>query len=1028
MSVGHVVRLGLAGLLLVAGRGWAGELDGPTMSAEVRVLSGPNAPTVITLQAEPDARIEDRTPGAHPAPDAKGPASVGETFTDEVTFRVAGAPVSRQAAIEIADALVSTVRLSPEKGGTEVVVFVRQPVSYTIARPTATGAIAVTLRPRTVATAAAQPPGTRKRATPRAEGTSDQVAVDAAEMQYDQDQNVLTARGGVTLTRGETTVRADEVTYDRTTAVAEARGHVVVVDPEGTMEGESARLDLDDETGLVVDAQADMKRSPYHLTAGQVEKLGGPCYRVENGVFTTCRCGGIEPPSWSIAGKETNVTLGGLGVSKNATLRVQDTPVFWSPYFLFPANTERETGFLFPRFGYSNKRGFLYEQPFFWAIDKSNDVTITPDLETAARVGVIGEYRYQWSEQTRGIFTGAYFNERIGGSPEPLTPFSPQQENVPVNRWVVAGRHLQPFLWDSKLYLDVLRVSDDDFFREIRAFSSTVRSDIQIRSTRFTRSRLGAIKTWDDGLAQVDATAFQDLIDSQDLALNRVPRINAEHAMPFLGGVVVGRLAGEATDFQRTEGYDGLRLDVAPELTLPFNWGRYVYGSVRGQFRETAYHLTNGEQVGIFVPDNPDIATKFALGKNVLPDLGTNRNREIGEVHTTLGTELTHVYHFPYFGLEKIRHTIEPEIQYLYIPQVGRDVGSVRTRVDGNPGTLFSEGYLFDEVDAINRRNFVSYGVTTRVFGRAATATEAARAASELAEEAATSEEDDDDDDDENLSDQFDQVAADMLPQGLPLAAAPPGKPRKATAGTPASVNTSSELARASVLQGYDISRNIAGGSHLSDLDFQLRVTPTAYLGLSYANSIDLNDGRLLAQSIGMVLREPWWQPPPGRVSFQSPSAIGASYRFTADNLNAGLTPGSPENRLFNNPDPVEEVDGTAYLRLGDYMGFLFVARYSLAPTLGVDPDNTNRLITIGPQFLERDYIFRIMSRCDCWIFEIGASDRSDTKDTTIRVQFTLYGLGSIGQGPGNRTYTGLAGLQNLGYKRPWATGTGPAP
>src|SRR5262249_16435732 len=76
------------------------------------------------------------------------------------------------------------------------------------------------------------------------------------------------------------------------------------------------------------------------------------------------------------------------------------------------------------------------------------DATLVFDLETAARIGVIGEYRYDWSRQARGIFTFGYFNESIGGTPETLQPISPTQaaQETPENRWIVAGRHTQPFL------------------------------------------------------------------------------------------------------------------------------------------------------------------------------------------------------------------------------------------------------------------------------------------------------------------------------------------------------------------------------------------------------------------------------------------------------------------------------------------------------------------------------------------------------------------------------------------------------
>src|SRR5262249_41236215 len=160
---------------------------------------------------------------------------------------------------------------------------------------------------------------------------------------------------GVTLTRGATTLRADEVRYDRTRSIAEAHGNVIITDPEATVDGDSATLDMSDETGSIESVQADMRESPFRLTADHAQKRGGPCYASKTGVFPSCRCGGGERPSWTIAAEDSDITTNGVGIAKNGTFRVNDTPVLWSPYMIFPANTERQSGLLMPQIGYSNR-------------------------------------------------------------------------------------------------------------------------------------------------------------------------------------------------------------------------------------------------------------------------------------------------------------------------------------------------------------------------------------------------------------------------------------------------------------------------------------------------------------------------------------------------------------------------------------------------------------------------------------------------------------------------------------------------
>jgi len=981
----------------------------PAPGAEVRVLSGPGAATTVTVAAEPGVTIEDRTPGAKPAGAPSGPASTGETFTGDITLLLSGFTVPRPAAIEVADPVVSTVRLFPEPGGTTVTVFVRQPVTYSVSRPSALGEIRIEVRTKTrpLTVVGVTPRGRPRIAKPKPTGENE-VAVDAESLAYDQASNTLTARGGVTLTRGDTTLTADEVVFDRTNQVAEARGHVVLNEPQATVQGDFAHLNLDDESGWVENADADMHPSDYYLRAGRLDKQGGPQYSVANGVFTTCQCGGLEAPSWSIAGRRTDITLQGKGIVRHMTFLVKDVPVFYFPYFVFPANTQRESGFLIPRIGYSNRRGYQYEQPFFWAISKSTDATIATDLESAARVGIIGEYRYMLSREARGSFTAAYYNENIRGNTKGTLEPDGTPADIPENRFALAGHHFSPFVGGSKFYLDLFAVSDDLFLREINTFAFSNRSDLALRSTRFTTSRTGVVKTWGEGYASVDTAYYQDLIDPQEVALQKLPRIEAEHSLPLLGDRLVALLSGQAIDYQREQGYDGLRADLAPELLLPFHLGRALHGSLSGQVRETAYHLTNDEQVALVVPAAGVAAIPHFRTAPELPRLDTDHTRELAEVHGQVGTELARVFTFRHLGLEKLRHTIEPELAYLFVPQVGRPIFDQKLRdcpptlgPNDKPGnncnaTLFSEGFLFDDRDAINRRNFLSYGLTTRLLGRGPTAAESSAAATPAPA----------------------PIDPETLPQGLSAAALPdfvgPPAPPAAPGGAPPAATAPRELVRASILHGYDVSRPLVGASHASDIDVGVRLTPLDYLGLTYNTTVGVEQREIRGLSTGLLLREPWWTPPSIVRNFQSPTTIGLSYRFIQSDVNRSAPTPARESPLLNSAG-VNELDGSFYLRLGDYLGFTFLSRYDLSTT-------TLGTTTLGPHFLERDYLVRLISRCNCWVLQAGVSDKTNPDERLFRVQFTLFGLGSFGRTPVPAGFVGFAPLAQMQRQ-----GVGPA-
>jgi lipopolysaccharide assembly outer membrane protein LptD (OstA) len=108
---------------------------------------------------------------------------------------------------------------------------------------------------------------------------------------------------------------------------------------------------------------------------------------------------------------------------------------------------------------------------------------------------------------------------------------------------------------------------------------------------------------------------------------------------------------------------------------------------VRASVRETAYHLL--EQ------------TLDENGK-VLPK---DQSRELVQLDAEVGTSFSRVYPFQWLQLEKIRHTLEPALAYLYVPAVSQD-----------------DLPLFDGVDRVNHRNLLTYGLVSRFIGKFADA------------------------------------------------------------------------------------------------------------------------------------------------------------------------------------------------------------------------------------------------------------------------------------------------------------------
>jgi LPS-assembly protein len=514
-------------------------------------------------------------------------------------------------------------------------------------------------------------------------GEDEPVRVKGDTLTYEEQSNVVSATGNVVVTKGQTTLSADTISVNRDTNTLNARGDVELKDPLGQIEAEALQMEMENETGVITNGTVTLPRNQYVLTGKELRKSYGQTYHVEDGAFTTCDCDkNFKKADWSLGGSTIDVTLGETASIRNGVFRARGISLFYIPYGIVPINTDRQSGFLFPNYGFSSKRGFVWQQPFYWAISKSYDATVTTDLETSARVGVWGEFRYAPNERTEGLLSASYFNEQIRG---------PATTSSPINRWSVTGVHRQAFAQNFRAYGDFFFVSDDLFLREISHRALNLKSaleldDWDLRTRRFTDSRAGGVKTWRNTLLRSEARYYQDLRLDDDFAFQVLPHAQFRTQHLWKDRLELG-LSVDGANFYRNQGYAGQRLDFAPSVALPFYLGNYMFGSVKATGRETIYHMTSED-----------------VGSPILPESGRlrgDRTRETAQFQAELGTRVSRVFNFHWGRLRQLQHVVEPQVSYTYVPAVEQQ-----------------DLPLYDSLDRINRRNLFVYGLSNRVLGK----------------------------------------------------------------------------------------------------------------------------------------------------------------------------------------------------------------------------------------------------------------------------------------------------------------------
>ncbi|PLX66129.1 MAG: hypothetical protein C0603_11990 [Denitrovibrio sp.] len=185
------------------------------------------------------------------------------------------------------------------------------------------------------------------------------------------EKSIYHAKGNVKIFQGEKTLLADEIFYNKENNAIHAIGNVKLTEDGSILECSEMNYDTEKESGVFIDTKAFMP--PYHwITASKIDKQSKYSYKMDDATFSTCE--GAKP-DWSFKASEANISVGGYLSSWHTTARIKNVPVFYTPYFIYPIKTERETGFLVPNAGYNSNLGAYFQPKFYWNIGVDQDAT-----------------------------------------------------------------------------------------------------------------------------------------------------------------------------------------------------------------------------------------------------------------------------------------------------------------------------------------------------------------------------------------------------------------------------------------------------------------------------------------------------------------------------------------------------------------------------------------------------------------------------------------------------------------------------
>jgi LPS-assembly protein len=598
---------------------------------------------------------------------------------------------------------------------------------------------------------------------------------------------------------------------------------------------------------------------------------------------------------------------------------------------VFPVKQERSSGLLPGQMGMSNQNGFQLSQPVFVAIDETAGFTVTPFVATKSRYGSDFTFEKVFSE-THSVKGGVLYSDESwrGDDLRGLNVSGISDPTIDTHRF--GGFYNQSWTSDKdspspvQFIADGHYTSDNLFLREIvepnigSPQAQWLVSSATVRGTAFSALSLEARSEYN-----------QMLIAPQDTQFQRAPEIAASTMKTFrpfgmnpLGLKLQTSIDSVATEFIRQEGYDGTRIDIHPKVAVPFHVENYARAQAAVELHQTQYNLRN---------------TMLPAGATPLPDgsteLASSESRTLPIFSYGMTTGIERIYGVERdswfskvvgmgiqnegFELTKLKHTFEPLVSYAYIPDVDQTY---------NPS--------FDQLDRFRHRSLVTYGVTSRLYGRFSEPYERTREVEDLTSAGQT-------------IPMFDLTQSMMdFGRGLILA------PEKAVDTREGQIR---ELGNIYLRQGYDFVQahknndEDPSANGFTDWNPGFVLSPSNYLSAAVDANISQESSSLSSYSVALGFRD------------DRQDMFRTRYTFVND--------------------VISQIEGNLELTLGERVRAGAYARYDV----------------MDGELIQGQGLLRFLNSCKCWSLDLGVGQTISPSAKQFLLSLNFGGVGSVRQG-----------------------------
>jgi LPS-assembly protein len=469
-------------------------------------------------------------------------------------------------------------------------------------------------------------------------------------------EGVVRCESGAIIVHQDIRVEADWFQYNDKTKQITAGDRVRFTRGEELLNGGQLAFNVETKTGTMTNVSGSVEG--YFLKAGEYERLPDGKWRLLRVSATACSG---DCPHWGFTFKSALVTPGKEVSGERLTFRVRNVPILWFPKLTIPSGRrERASGFLIPGFSRSNTKGNSFRGSYFWAINRSYDLT----------------------------FVGEYFSERGPAGTIDFHAMPNASTKIDVSHFFAIDRqdqggqrtHITALSNLGKNWRGVANVdiTSDFAFRQVFEEGFNVISSPIERSQGFL-TRNGP-RTSLNILYNRSAVFFP----GQSVVMRKFPAVDFQLPTHEIGGGRIpvyfsfdGGLTGMARrDSQINSPPFIQRVDIHPSIEIPVLRSALLSWNHRIGVRDTFYTHSIDTQ------SQTPVVAQSAMNRGVFDYTMSLTGPQIEKD----------------FGSWK--HVFEPTAEYRYI-----------TGVDS-----FRQTIVVDETDLVTNTNEVEYGVTNRFY------------------------------------------------------------------------------------------------------------------------------------------------------------------------------------------------------------------------------------------------------------------------------------------------------------------------